>query len=407
VTGLLEMANFPSTMNKTLATVVLFSLIGPSCPASWVTEIGRRVTNDPVGAVVNPASVILPSYVTNKPAFVIINPASILTHKLKSSLSDADARAIVRKAAQKQVAGAPEPTPPPDSASASDKLAFAESIYLRRAVEVVSTFETGGAEDAFLNVTLDFDNQGLTLGCFGWTIGTGDLQPLVKQVPKKLVEQKMPKFGTQFWEACNCPIPKGLQIVRSWQNITVAANGRRNAIWRPDCKGVEAELKALLACPQMEKVQTDAIISKNKPAINAAIRWAIAIRGAEASPSVREYTVFLDTFVQNGGTKKKWTDDVNKLFKTPTKEEPVAAACNWLAAGAGGESQYEQAKQNAEIWKKDFPKKYSNLYLLCWLIARESRHQYQRLVLSRRGTVLANNGYVNQKKWNFKQLEEK
>lgn len=326
---------------------------------------------------------------------------------LTSSLSDADARSIVREAAKKPVAGAPEGTPPPETASPREKLAFVEATYLKRAVEVVSTFETGGAVDAYLDVTLDFDGQGLTLGCFGWTIGSGDLQPLIKQVPRKLVEQEMPKFGKQFWEACNSPIPKGLQIVRLWQNITIGADGNRKATWRADCKEVESELKALLRSSEMEKVQTDAIVSKNKPAIKASNAWAQAMRGTGGIPTVREYTVFLDTFVQNDGTKKKWTDDVNKLFSGRGNEEPVKTACNWLATGTPGDAQYDQAKQNADMWKREFPEKYSKLFLLSWLIARDSRPQYQRLVLSRRGTLVANNGYVNRTKWHFKQLEEK
>jgi len=330
---------------------------------------------------------------------------------LTSSLSDEAAKRTVSDGAKRPPAA--DPTPPPDTASSDTKAVYVQTVYLKKAVEVVSTFETSNPDPnhAYLDVTLDSDGQGLTLGCFGWTIGTGDLQPLIrgpKDLPsvarearRKLVEDAMPKFGKQFWEACNSPIPRGLEIVRSWQIVTGS-----NAKWRPDCKGVEAELKALLKTPEMWNAQGAAVVVKRRPAIKAANSWAQAMRGPSGIPTIREYTVFLETFVQNDGTKKKWTDDVNKLFGGPGTEHPVKTACTWLAGGTKGQDQYDQAKKNAEMWKKDFPEKYSKLFLLTWLIARESKPRYQRLVLSRRGTVLANNGYVNQTKWHFKQLEE-
>jgi len=401
-----------------LAATIVIGLSSPA-PASWLSEkakkVERGVSNTAKKAeegIANTAKKVeegVANTAKNIEATVAKAGKDIEATVAKAardvgltpSLSDDAAEPIIREAAKKPAVPKPAPTPPPETAKPQEKRAFVEAAYIRYAVEVVSTFETGGTTDAYYNVTLGFDKMGLTLGSFGWTIGTNDLQPLIKQLPQKLVEDTMRRFGKQFWEACNSPREKGMEIVESWQII-----GKGTAKWRPGCEGVEAELKALLATPEMQKVQTKAIAVQNKPAIKAANDWAQALRGQGATPTVREYTLFLDTFVQNGGVKNKWTGDVNKLFDGPGGENPVRVACTWLSGGKAGQAQYGQAKQNAEIWKANFPVKYSNLFLLSWLIARESRPEYQRLVLSRRGTLLANNGYVNRKKWRFKQLEE-
>ncbi len=405
-------------MKNILLTIALAVILTSDCRGSWLSRAAKNVEKTVAKAAKDTEKTVAKAA---KDTEKTVAKAAKDTEKavakaardvgLTPSLRDGDAKRIVSDAAKRPPP--PDPTPPPETASSDTKAVYVQTFYLKKAVEIVSTLETSNPEPnhAYLDVTRDFDGQGLTLGCFGWTIGSGDLQPLIRgpkdfpsvarQARRKLVEDAMPKFGKQFWEACNSPIPRGLEIVRSWQIVT-----GRDAKWRPDCKAVEAELKALLKTPEMWDAQAAAVVVKSKPAIKAANAWAEAMRGRSGIPSIREFTVFLETFVQNGGTKKKWTSDVNELFGGPGSEPPVKTACTWLAGGSKGEAQYDMAKKNAEMWKKDFPDKYSKLFLLTWLIARESKPQYRRLVLSRRGTVLANNGYVNGAKWQFEQLEK-
>jgi hypothetical protein len=395
-----------------VVAILVLTFLAPTVAGSWVSDrtgvhwnpakdAGNIATN--VGKTLKKAGRDIEKAVAKAARDVGLTP----------SLSDDAAKKIVSDAAKRPPA--PDPTPPPATATPDQNAKFVESFYLKKAVEVVSTMETSNPDPdhAYLDVTLD-DGEGLTLGCLGWTIGTGDLQPLItgskvlspaaREARRRLVESTMPNFGKQFWEACTSRKKRGLEIVRSWQIITA-----KGAKWRPECKGVEAELKALLRTPEMWDAQGAAVVDKAKPAIKAANEWARAIRGTSGIPTIREFTVFLETFVQNDGTKNKWTGDVDKLIGGRRTEPAVSRACTWLAAGEKWELQYDQAKQNAAIWKKEFPEKYAKLFLLTWLIAQDSKNPAaRRLVLSRRGTVLVNNGYVNgpDKPRHFKQLEE-
>lgn len=64
----------------------------------------------------------------------------------------------------------------------------------RKAVEITSTFETG-KRGGFFGLSGNFDGQGLSFGLVNWTIGTGSLQPLLRDFAAENPERWNAVFG--------------------------------------------------------------------------------------------------------------------------------------------------------------------------------------------------------------------
>ena len=64
----------------------------------------------------------------------------------------------------------------------------------RKAVEITSTFETG-KRGGFFGLSSNFDGQGLSFGLVNWTIGTGSLQPLLRDFATESPDRWSTVFG--------------------------------------------------------------------------------------------------------------------------------------------------------------------------------------------------------------------
>jgi len=64
----------------------------------------------------------------------------------------------------------------------------------RKAVEITSTLETG-RRGGFYGLSGNFDGQGLSFGLVNWTIGTGSLQPLLRDLAKENPQRWNAVFG--------------------------------------------------------------------------------------------------------------------------------------------------------------------------------------------------------------------
>jgi hypothetical protein len=62
-----------------------------------------------------------------------------------------------------------------------------------KAVQITSTFETG-RRGGFYGLSGNFDGQGISFGLVNWTIGTGSLQPLLRD----FVAQEPDRWATVF-----------------------------------------------------------------------------------------------------------------------------------------------------------------------------------------------------------------
>ncbi|QWT21565.1 M15 family metallopeptidase [Bacillus sp. NP157] len=90
-------------------------------------------------------------------------------------------------------------------AEADETLAFAQdetslassglTASEQRAVEITTLFETG-KPGGFYGLSGNFDGQGLSFGMVNWTIGTGSLQPLLRDFAKENPDRWVRVFGT-------------------------------------------------------------------------------------------------------------------------------------------------------------------------------------------------------------------
>jgi hypothetical protein len=287
---------------------------------------------------------------------------------------------------------------------------YAPKEILIPAIAVVSHFENGSG-DPYLGITLDFDGQGLSLGLLQWNINQRSLQPLVRNLGKANVLKTMPTYGEDFWNACTSSKDEGLRIVRKWQNITLATKQHdRSAHWKPEYLEVKQELLALLGSKTMRALQDDQAKVDSEQAWKEACNWAQAQRGRGELPTNREFTAFLDTIAHSGGMAGLSHRDVLRWRRYHASyKHPSQLASNWLYLIHKPQWQVADANKNSEIWQTTFPEQYEDLMLLCWLRAQESYGSWgyaQGVALCRRGTILANNGWVNGQPQSFPQLTE-
>ena len=103
----------------------------------------------------------------------------------------------------------------------------------RKAVEITSTFETG-RRGGFFGLSGDFDGQGISFGLVNWNIGTGSLQPLLRDFASEQPVRWKTVFGPDaatFWALI---APKGreavaaqLRFAKEQMNVSRIVKGKR------------------------------------------------------------------------------------------------------------------------------------------------------------------------------------
>jgi hypothetical protein len=394
---------------------VMFGVAFQSVNASWLSktiEHNKHILDTPIKPVSDP-------FKRNEEAITtLINEvATGKTSRRSKASASSPAAVTAKKSKAKGAENEPviQAAPPPlteaeKNAAEITKQSDATMLaYYRGALEVVSGFENDD-ENKYTGVTLDFDTQGISLGICQWNIRQGSLQPLVKKAGKATVLKYMPHYGIQFWTVCTTPVEKGLELVQSWQDITPEdkANGvSRKARWKPQFKGMLAELKSFLGSQEMQAIQLSAVAKNAESAWRYTWAWVQSSRIENRIPTLREFTVFFDTVVQNGDMAGFTYSDVKRWYDNHKSRKPSTVACQWLAKSHAPDFQTEDARKNAVLWSKTFPVPYEPLLLLSLKRAEESygsESNAQALVLCRRDTILANDGWINGKRRSFPQL---
>src|SRR5262245_42346123 len=118
-----------------------------------------------------------------------------------------------------------------------------------------------------------------------------------------------------------------------------------------------------------------------------------------AEPGLSEFTVFLDTLVFNGGMAGLDYTSVTQYKATHSNENDVAVICDWLASASEPMYQWREARKNAELWReKHFGRNALDLFILSYLRAQKAQGdsgKFKANVLSRRDTIILNDGWVN------------
>ena len=293
---------------------------------------------------------------------------------------------------------------------------FPNDFFLK-ALAITAQLETSHSiksDESWGAVADDFDGGGLSCGLLQWNMKSGTLQPLVVAIGKDAVLQSMPKYGSQFWNACtSLDKQEARKIVLSWQSGNRRSSGSdgNGGALKPD---VYSELQTLFRSDRMKQIQADRAQSFARSAWDYAVSWLKDQRGENEKPTVKEFAVFYDTFVHLGGmriagegsTGKKILGfaDVQAFKSGRRREEVVAEICDWLRDVSEPMLQVSEAHYNSEIFRQRLSSNDIDLFILCYLRAIKSNSAGGRakaLALCRRGAILVDEGKVNQTNFHF------
>ena len=84
----------------------------------------------------------------------------------------------------------------------------------QKAIAITSTLETG-KRGSFYGLSGDFDGMGLSFGLVNWTIGTGSLQPLLRDFAKAHPDRWLATFGTDAQRFLTLIQPQGAAAQKS------------------------------------------------------------------------------------------------------------------------------------------------------------------------------------------------
>ena len=90
----------------------------------------------------------------------------------------------------------------------------------RKAVEITSLFETG-KRGGFYGLSGNFDGQGLSFGLVNWTIGTGSLQPLLRDFAREHPARWAAAFGPHAAQFLQVITPVGKEATKAQRQFAV------------------------------------------------------------------------------------------------------------------------------------------------------------------------------------------
>lgn len=254
--------------------------------------------------------------------------------------------------------------------------------WVEAAVAITPGFEVQG--DPYLGVSGDFDRMGISCGALQWNIGQNSLQPMVKGAGKPAVLGAMPNSGSAMWEACNASISRGLTIVRGWQN---------NTVLKPKAK---AELRALMATPEMRAQQAARIDRVAQTALDQATRW-----NRNAQPSKRMFCWFFDLVTQNGGLDGLSRTEVTEFIAATGTQRTDDLICDFLRGQRGNSGHIRDAHKNADAWRNKANGDKLEILAMSYLRSKTASSTWRHVVLNRKGTIAMGGGWVNSGRWDF------
>ena len=270
------------------------------------------------------------------------------------------------------------------------------------ALKVVAWFET--KSDRWDVVTPDFDCNGISAGILQWNVGKGLLTKLLNRFPAQTVDHFMPTYGKELIKNLNISTKHGLQYVQKFQkykNPQTCNGNKRGASWTTAGKLLHDELSALLGSNEGPAIQIAFADDTANLTWRFAQEWSLAARG-NLSPTYTEFLFFYDTINFNGtfwecvatykkvselrakGNQKAFEDVISYLKKE--RSQPYYQT--W------------DADQNVTIWgskqvNDDQIVLLLHGYIVAQNIKKKSAIPFRLNVISRRGTIVFQDGFVN------------
>jgi len=244
----------------------------------------------------------------------------------------------------------------PEALTPADRVAFA------LALNISGSFE---GEDAWSNLTNDFDGQGLSLGLLNQTLGQGTLQPLLLRMRDQHPDALAVVFSSEHLKSLSgmldrwqgsvrreawpgtparlslldepaaamqgaAPSPDGVSV--SWAKAALYTDGGKtfDPAWK-------RELMNLAAHPGYVSIQIDAALGYHEQA--AGYESRIGVR------ELRAYLMLFDVVVQNGGL---YPDDLDD-YAAYVKANPRATSTRKLQKLLALRLRHVRAKYAADV----------------------------------------------------------
>lgn len=287
------------------------------------------------------------------------------------------------------------------------------SEWIERIAPTLSFYETS-SKTGYAKVTPDFDCHGMSVGMLQWNIGSETVQPLLRKIisanPQKFREIMGP-FSDDFQKAMR-PISTKRQLkwVRKYQSFKNknVCKGGRGASWSGVGKDFQARLGQLMNSKAGRTQQNSLVRQKLNRAWKCANWWAESV---ERPVSIVDVAAFADTLTFNGGWWHKRgianAEKVKRFINSSGGHKPAfRKVLMYLESNIPGQDQSELAKKNASLWRnlldnnKITNSKIEQIifsYLIADAISKPAALRFKYLIISRRGTIVLQTGYVNDK----------
>lgn len=286
------------------------------------------------------------------------------------------------------------------------------SDWIDCAIKVTGTFETSSLD--WGSVTPNFDGQGISCGLIQLNIGQQSFQPFFLKFNNDTISKYMPLYGKKMIEICKLEKNNALNEINKFHKKIKTSGGKDLITFNDEGKILSKELSFLLKSEEGISNQKEIIIKKANNVWSYTKKWSTDMRGENAIPTLTEFLVFYDNNIFNGSMKVdkngksndgaeylleyKDVIDFKKKFKNIKSIND--SICNWLSKPEDYYDQKKEAIQNSLLWRNALDESNVDLFIISYLRALYSngsnpKGRFKANVLSRRGTIILNNGYVN------------
>jgi len=196
--------------------------------------------------------------------------------------------------------------------TSNNNTSSSQQIALKKALAITSSFEGSG----FVNVTGNFDGQGISVGALQWNIGQGSLQPLLRRMDTENNALTRQIFGSNY-DSFHNMLSKSQSEQLAWAK---SINNSSNKIVEP----WNSQIKALCGTVQFQQIQMDAV----KPVADR----ALAICQKYNLKSERAFALAFDIATQNGSVSSTADSIIkSKVTASTTEKEKLVIIATAVA----------------------------------------------------------------------------
>lgn len=238
----------------------------------------------------------------------------------------------------------------------------------------------------------------MSVGVAQWNVGKSftSVKAVVESVPQQRRKSLMPVHGVGLDKALSGGMQATMTYVRSLQayaDPTSCESNKRKASWTNAGKVFKRELASVLARKESVAMQRQLREGIFKSGRANALKWAQALRGKDAEPSLREIAYFVDMQNFNGGGLQEFGIPYAPLPPVERQSCAIAAITYLRTENDAYLLHKKAARRNADLLKPDtLGESERDLFCiahkLAKLLAQPHAIQFRLTVINRRSAIL-------------------